>query len=132
MGKLEEYIKGKPSTNRSREVNTLLQRSKDLLQRIRVFPKSVFSHIARAYTETASRSRSKIGQYPQLTARVEECIKNPSKEMVDVDQREIYALLKECPIRTIGIFHQICRKSQDRAYKRGLLCVLFHGRSALS
>jgi hypothetical protein len=61
-------------------------------------------------------SDQKLEHIPQLTERVEEFIQNPPSKMLSVDQREVYALLDECPTRMIGIFHQICRKSRDRAF----------------
>jgi hypothetical protein len=63
-----------------------------------------------------SEADQRLADIPEPTARVEHYIKNPPKQLVHIDQREIYALLNEVPAPTIGIFHAICRESQDRAF----------------
>ena len=74
-------------------------------------PTIYLDHIPKLRAEADQR----LAYIPELTARVENYIENPSRNLVSVDQREIYAVLNECPAPTISLLHSICRKSRDRA-----------------
>ena len=74
-------------------------------------PPIYLDHIPKLRVEADQR----LADIPELTARVEHYIENPPRQLVHVDQREIYALLNECPAPIISLLHSICRKSRDRA-----------------
>jgi hypothetical protein len=75
-------------------------------------PPPYLEHIPKLRLEADQR----LADISEVKTRVEQFIENPPKQSIDVNQRNIYALLNERPAPTINLLHSICRKSSDRAY----------------
>jgi hypothetical protein len=116
--KLEIYVKGQPPKFLPCPFKLMLSYSaRKLSSKPPNFPEVTLpSTLLENIPKLRLEADQTLEHIPQLTERVEHFIQNPPNGMLSVDQREVYALLDEYPTRTIGIFHQICRKNRDRAF----------------